>query len=101
MSNITLKQLLKNVTNGRKVIAMILKEQTLGQVFNNPTITTLLEYHPTKVTSPLTYTVMRIGEFGSPTLFYKRGDDDEDSISWKTCIENLFEKYSKSKHDLP
>ena len=61
----TLKLILKNKTNGRKIISNLLKDYDIGEPFNNSTISELLGYHPEKDTSPLEYCVMRIGEYAN------------------------------------
>ena len=71
----SLKKELKNLTTGYKVITNIIKNKVVNLKFkDDPTIFTLLEYHPTK-TIPKTnieYLVVRLRKpYNNLSLFYK------------------------------
>ena len=101
MNTDTLKSVLKNRTQGKKTCGDILKTYPIGELFNHPTISAVLEFHPEKDTSELEYCVMRLGEiYRTPTLFYKCPGYEETSISWITCIENLFEKFNSARNHI-
>jgi hypothetical protein len=96
MSVVELKQLLKNLTSGKKVISSILSQYEIGERFSNSVINQLLLHHPEKDTAHITHCVMRLSDYRTPMLCYC-SNDSETTISWVTCIENLFGKYDKSK----
>lgn len=101
-----LKTLLKNKTHGTKFITVHLKQKPLYEKFSSeddPLIAELLTWHPArKVGEPgdLDYCVMRPNTtYYTPTLHFKRKDaDEEDTISYKVCVEHLFGKYDRTKY---
>ena len=108
MPTAELKALFKNKTQGTKYVTAHLKQKPLNQQFSSaddPLIAELLTWHPDrKAGGPgdLEYCVMRPNAtYYTPTLHFKRTDaDDEDTISYKVCVENLFGKYDRTKYGL-
>jgi hypothetical protein len=106
MTSLDLKGLLKNKTQGTKYMTTHLKQKPLNQQFSSeddPLIAELLTWHPDHKAGgigDLEYCVMRPNAtYYTPTLHFKRADaDEEDTISYKVCVENLFGKYDRTKY---
>jgi len=98
-----LKNKLKSVTNGKKVVTEILKKYSENEKVVDNIIFNLLSYHPTKRIDikKIDYLVMKIRKpYNKLALYYKYLDiDDIDDISYVQCIENLFGKYKQDKSD--
>jgi hypothetical protein len=97
----SLKKELKNLTTGYKVITNVIKNTVVDLKFkDDATLLSLLEYHPTK-TIPKTnieYLVVRLRKpYNNPSLFYKMNyvGSVEDDVSYRLCLQVLFEKYDK------
>ena len=100
-----IKTKLRNVTNGRKYVTSIIKEQEMNRHFRNEELEAILQYHPNcieKGVSNIDYLVVRLNQqYKSRSLYLKSYDNDaEDSISYVTCIESMFDKFDQSKQDL-
>ena len=99
-----IKSKLKNMTNGRKYVTGIIKEQKLNQHFRNEDLEAILQFHPNNIekgVSNIDYLVVRIKQpYNDRSLFLKsHSNEAEDSISYVICIQSLFEKFDqKSKN---
>lgn len=98
----SLKNNLKNITNGKKYITNIIEKYSENEKINNIEILQLLQYHPTKDIDieNIDYLIMKIRKpFNKLALYYKyKYNEKEDDVSYILCIKNLFGKYDKSKH---
>ena len=97
-----LKEKYKNMTNANKIIGNIIKNYGIGDdILENKDIIELLQYHPTKKLHIDNIEYLKIlsrPPYNKPSIFYKYKDADEnDDISWKLCIQNLFGKYTTEK----
>ena len=100
-----IKTKLRNVTNGRKYVTSIIKEQKLNRHFRNEELEAILQYHPNcieKGVKNIDYLAVRIKPpYKGRSLYLKSHDNDaEDSISYVICIESMFDKFDQSKQDL-
>lgn len=94
-----LKRLFKNKTNGMKVVGKILQSKQEGVYFTDDILQKLLMYHPSKNTEEIESLVVRPHKlFKNPTLYIKTRTNEED-ISCKKCLANLFEKYKETTYD--
>ena len=100
-----IKSKLKNMTNGRKYVTGIIKEQKLNQHFRNEDLEAILQFHPNNIekgVSNIDYLVVRIKQpYNDRSLFLKSHNNEaEDSISYVICIQSLFEKFDHKKQEL-
>jgi hypothetical protein len=101
----SLKNELKNLTTGYKVITNLIKNKVIDLKFkDDATLLSLLEYHPTKTISKtnIEYLVVRLRKpYNTPSLFYKMNfiGSIEDDVSYRLCIQVLFEKYDRKKRN--
>jgi hypothetical protein len=98
-----LKKKYKNMTTANKIIGNIIKNYEIGDdILENKDIIELLQYHPTKKLHIDNIEYLKIlsrPPYNKPSIFYKYKDADEnDDISWKLCIQNLFGKYTPEKN---
>jgi hypothetical protein len=95
----SLKKDLKNLTTGYKVITNIIKNKVVNLKFkDDPMLLSLLEYHPTKTIQKtnIEYLVVRFRKpYNNLSLFYKMIGSIEDDVSYRLCLQVLFEKYDK------
>lgn len=93
------RALLKNKKNGYELIRSILDTYEVGQQFMDSTITLLLSHHPDKEkVAGLDYCALRLHPtYRQKTLYIKTKDKEEDSVSWKTCVDNILDKYDAKK----
>ena len=96
----SLKNELKNLTTGYKVITNIIKNKVVDLKFKDSTLLSLLEYHPSKTIQKtnIEYLVVRLRKpYNNPSLFYKMNyvGSVEDDVSYRLCLQVLFEKYDK------
>lgn len=90
-----LKELFQTCNKGRKLITAKVKEYPMYTKFNDDLLQELLTHHPTKKMSNIEYLMIKPHEiFKSRCLYYKNKNKEEDNISYKLCIENLFGKYN-------
>ena len=94
----SLKNELKNLTTGYKVITNIIKNKVVDLKFKDSTLLSLLEYHPSKTIQKtnIEYLVVRLRKpFNTLSLFYKMDyiGSVEDDVSYRLCLQVLFEKY--------
>ena len=101
----SLKNELKNLTTGYKVITNLIKNKVTDLKFkDDATLLSLLEYHPTKKISKtnIEYLVVRLRKpYNTPSLFYKMNfiGSIEDDVSYRLCLQVLFEKYDRNKRN--
>ena len=93
-----LKTTLKNMTNAKRIISKIIKDTPMETQFTDETLLELMNYHPRKEkVTDIEYFIIKLDEtFKTPTLYIKT-KTHEDSVSWNTCIINLFGKYDSTK----
>lgn len=97
----SLKQIFRNKTNGRKVLRAMITSRQEGEKFRDETLLELLTYHPEAEEkgvlhpSDVEYLVVRPhAMYKTPTLYFKsKQNTDEDDISGKNCVFNLFNGY--------
>lgn len=96
----SLKNILKNVTNGTKYITNKLNKYNLNKNFYDDEIVSLLQHHPTKKIENIEYLIVKLRPpFNTRALyFYDNKCKEEDDVSYKMCIQNLFGKYKKDNH---
>jgi hypothetical protein len=93
----TLQTLLKNLTNGKKIVGDWLKEKPLNVEFMDDRISELMTYHPNNKVLDPEYFIIRLSAYNQRTLFFRNKDaDDEDSVSYVCCIQQLFGKYNRA-----
>ena len=100
-----IKTKLRNITNGKKYATGIIKEQKLNRHFRDEELEAILQYHPNSIekgVKNIDYLAVRIKPpYKGRSLYLKSHDNDaEDSISYVTCIESMFDKFDQSKQDL-
>ena len=94
-----LKNLFETFNNGRKMITTRLKNYKMYSKFNDEVIENLLRNHPTKKISNIEYLIIKPHEiYRSRTLYFKQPNQDEDNVSYKLCIQNIFGQYSTDKN---
>lgn len=97
----TLKNKLKNQTNGRKYITGLLNKYEINAIVDDPDIVELLQYHPTKHINIKNIDYLQVKlhpTWKCKTLYYKyKNNDTIDDIAYVQCIKNLFGKYSRDK----
>jgi hypothetical protein len=100
MSSLSLRKLLKNLKEGKKMVHAWLDEQPLDIPFTHEYLFELLSYHPDNKASNIEYCVMHMDCFYKRTLYFKNVDSTlEDSISWDKCIRNCLGKFKKDIDD--
>jgi len=99
MSPDDFKKSLKNMTTANKIVASWLAPYLVDEYFMDDRIIQLLSYHPAHKAHELEYLVIRIEPtFKTRQLCFKNiSDPDEDSISYKSCIQNLFGRFCPIK----
>ena len=64
----------------------------------DPAITLLLSYHPEKKAEGLDYCIIRKNpRYRTDTLYIKTVGKEEDSVSWRTCVDNILDRYDAKK----
>jgi len=90
-----LKNLFETFNNGRKMITARLKKYNMYSKFNDQLLETLLTHHPTKKISNIEYLIIKPHSiYKSRTLYFKQPNREEDNVSYKLCIQNIFGQYS-------
>jgi hypothetical protein len=94
-----LKERCSNMTQANKYISNIIKSLNNEEIIEDIIIKELVKYHPTKKININKVEWLKIKSrppFNKPALFYKyKNSKDEDDISWKLCIRNLYGKYKR------
>ena len=92
-----LKTECKNKTRAWKAVRLILDEFKINSEMTDIRIKELIKYHPTKDIdfSRVDYFSWKPHKsYKKPTLYFKYKDcDEEDDISLKVCVANLYEKF--------
>lgn len=96
-----LKRRCKNMTQANKYVANTLKKIKDGEIVDDIIIIELVKYHPTKkidVDNVEWFKMQKRPPYNTLALFYKyKNSENEDDISWKLCIRNLYGKHDKNK----
>jgi len=97
-----LKTTLKNVTNAKRVIRPILDAAAFDVRFEDSILLSLMEHHPDKEkVKDIEYFVKKLeGVYNKPALYIKTKTNDEVTVSWITCIDNLFGKYTPRENQI-
>ena len=94
-----LKEQFETFNNGRKMITARLKNYNMYTRFNDELLENLLTHHPTKKISNIEYLIIKPHEiYRNRTLYFKQSNQDEDNVSYKLCIQNIFGQYSTEKN---
>lgn len=95
----SLRNVLKNKTNGYEYVRKLTESIELNKEFNDPILTLLMNQHPDQEkVKDLLYCVFRIHPtYRQRTLYIKTKNKDEDTVSWKTCVESILGKYDAVK----
>ena len=97
----TIKEILKNQTNGRKYMTAKIKEMKINETFRDKFIEEVLNFHPTKCLHNLEYLVIRNRPpYNQRSLYFKIKDEEEDDISYVMSIKNFFGNFSHKKNKL-
>jgi hypothetical protein len=89
----------KNMTEANKYISRLLKTFNINEIIENSILIGLLKYHPTKNIDieNIEYIKLKLREpFYKPAVYFKIKNRNEDDISWKMCIRNLYKKFNKT-----
>jgi len=96
-----LKELCSNMTQANRYIGDIIKKKPIEENIEDRIIIELLKYHPTKqinVDNVEWFKIKIRPPFNKAALFYKyKNSINEDDISWKLCIRNLYGNYKRDK----
>lgn len=96
-----IKQACKNMTAANKFISNILINYNEDELIKNKHIIELIKYHPTKQLDINNIDWLKMKSrppFNKLALFYKyKNNINEDDISWKLCIRNLYNKYIRNE----
>ena len=94
-----LKELFESFNNGRKIITSRINNYEMYKNFNDELLENLLTNHPTKSISNIEYLIIKPHKiFKTKTLYYKQPNKQEDNVSYKLCIQNIFGQYSTEKN---
>ena len=97
----SLREICSNMTQANKYIGNIIKELPIEENIENRILIELVNSHPTKQINENNVEWFKIKirpPFNKPALFYKyKNSTNEDDISWKLCIRNLYGKYKRDK----
>jgi len=100
----SIKRKCRNMTAANKFISNILRNFNEGDIVNDKFIMELVEYHPTKKIKleNVEWLMMKNRPpYFTTALYYKnKGKDEDDDISWKLCIRNLYGKFDNDKNKL-
>lgn len=95
-----LKEICSNVTQANRHIGNVIKSLNNEEIVEDVIIKELVKYHPTKRidVNKLDWIKIKLRPpFNKPALFYKyKNNNNEDDISWKLCIRNLYGKYKRN-----
>jgi len=84
----------KNMTQANKYVSSIIQSLQEDVMIEDSAIKELILYHPTKQLNDIEWLKMKIRPpFNRLSLTYKK-NGQEDDISWKLCVRNLYGKYS-------
>lgn len=93
----SLKELCSNMTQANRYISNIIKPLINEEIIEHIIIKELVKYHPTKKIDVNKVEWLKIKTrppYNKPALYYKyKNSRNEDDISWKLCIRNLYGKY--------
>jgi hypothetical protein len=98
-----LKEKLKNKTNATKIITNKIKTIEHNKEFDDKLIKSILQFHPNKekkdVNNILYLIIKNRPPFNKPSLYIKTINNNLDDISYKQCIDTIFEKFDKNLYD--
>lgn len=97
MNKEELKTYLKNVSEGINIVNRIMYVQEINTEFNDELIESLLKYHPNaeeKNIKNIEYLKIKKNSYGQNGLYIKIINGDEILVSYKKCIQNIFERYN-------
>jgi hypothetical protein len=97
-----LKKKYKNLTQGTKILTLIITTKPIDTPFRDNDIELLIKQHPNeKKIKNIEYLIIRIRPpYNQPALFIKNIDNDkEDDVSYKSCLKNLFGKYDREENN--
>ena len=88
----------KNMTQANKYVSSIIKSLQEDVMIEDSAIKELILYHPTKQLNDIEWLKMKIRPpFNRLSLTYKK-NGQEDDISWKLCVRNLYENIPQMKN---
>lgn len=97
----SLKERCSNMTQANRYIGDIIKKIPIEENIEDRIIEELVTYHPTKqinVDNVEWFKIKIRPPFNKASLFYKyKNSINEDDISWKLCIRNLYGNYKRDK----
>ena len=97
MNKEEIKTYLKNISEGIKIINNIINNQDINVEFKNEIIESILNHHPKfneKNIEYLQYLKIKLNMYKKKGLYIKTTYNEEEEISYKKCVENLFERYN-------
>ena len=84
----------KNMTQANKYVSSIIQSLQEDVMIEDSAIKELIQFHPTKQLNDVEWLKMKIRPpFNQLVLTYKK-NGQEDDVSWKLCIRNLYGKYT-------
>ena len=90
-----LKTFLKNKTNAIKFITNKISKTEHNIEFNDNLISSILQFHPKKeekdVQNIQSFIIKNRPPFNKPSLYIKTLNNDLDDISYKQCIDVIFQ----------
>ena len=97
----SLKERCSNMTQANRYIGNIIRTKNNEEIIEDRIIKELVKYHPTKridVNKVEWFKIKSRPPFNKPALFYKyKNSRNEDDISWRLCIRNLYGKYNRDE----
>ena len=97
----SLKEKCSNMTQANRYIGNIIITINNEEIIEDRIIKELVKYHPTKridVNKVEWFKIKSRPPFNKPALFYKyKNSRNEDDISWRLCIRNLYGKYNRDE----
>jgi len=92
-----------NKTSGSKAITTFLDSKPLNQPFRDPELELLLKCHPSQIkVREIEYLYVKLRPpYLRRALYIKNKDsNDEDDVSYKSCLDALYGFYDKSKNNV-
>lgn len=90
-----------NMTKAMECISKKISSYNIGEIVEELMIKELLQFHPTKnidINNIEWLKIKKHESYKTKTLFYKyKNNTEEDDISWKLCIRNLYGKYKRDE----
>jgi len=95
-----LREKFRNITNAKKSITALIKEQELNKNFKNDDLEYLINKNPYKNNiGDIEHLVVKLRPpYNQRSLYFKRENYQEDDVSYVCCLEILFNRYDKCKY---